>query len=768
MNYKVVGTKQIRWDAHSKVTGQAEYTRDIPVYNLLYGKLVRAKIAHGLVLKYDIEEALKVPGVIKILTADDLPDKKFSTAGHPYKIEKKFQDKKDTNFLAKHVRYYGQEIAAVITENEIAAEKAAKLVKVEYEKYPFYLTPREALAEDAVEIQEGTKNLVAETQGEIGNVDKAFKEAEHVFQGEYQTQMVQHAHMENQVAYAYQDVDGRWICVSSTQIPHICRHILGDAFNMPYSKFRVIKPFVGGGFGNKQDIIIEPIVVAMSMAVGGRPVVLELTREEVFSTTRVRHPIDYDMKIAVDKDNIITAIDMEAISQNGAYTSHGHAIALVGEESSQLLFNVPNFRGEAKTVYTNTATAGAMRAYGTPQSNFALNSLAFKAAKELNIDPVDFYIRNVAKEGETCFGTKVKFYTMELQECLIKGREIFSWKKRKKEKKEFNKEHNDKKRGLGIAALSYASNTRPHAPSVENAGCRLILNQDGSVKMMIGATEIGQGSDTVLAQMVAEVLGISYDMVYADKVTDTDVSPFDPGSFASRQTFVSGMAVKAAAEELREKILQAYVSFNKDRDKVKLDLEEGWVVNKDNRERLLKLEDLSLKTYYDLNIETALTSDVSIKCDTTVYSGTVCFAYVEVDMKIGRIEILDILNVHDAGKIINPITAEGQVEGGMAMGIAYGLSEELMYDKETGKPLNDNLLDYKIPTFMDVPDLKVGFVEPIDPVGPFGNKSLGEPPLSAPAPAIRNALFDATGIEINSIPLTPQKVLEHIWQEKNK
>lgn len=357
---------------------------------------------------------------------------------------------------------------------------------------------------------------------------------------------------------------------------------------------------------------------------------------------------------------------------------------------------------------------------------------------------------------------------MELQECLIKGREIFCWKNRKKENEEFNKKNKDKKRGLGIAALSYASNTRPHAQSVENAGCRLILNQDGSVKMMIGATEIGQGSDTVLAQMVAEVLGISYNMVYVDKVTDTDVSPFDPGAFASRQTFVSGIAVKSAAEELREKILLSYISFNSNMDKSKLDLEEGWVVDKDSRERLIKLDELSLKTYYDLNIETALTSDVSIKCDTTVYSGTVCFAYIEVDMKIGRIEILDILNVHDAGKIINPITAEGQVEGGMAMGIAYGLSEELIYDKGTGKPLNDNLLDYKIPTFMDVPDLKVNFVEPIDPIGPFGNKSLGEPPISVPAPAIRNALFDATGIEINSIPLTPQKVLECIWQEKNK
>ena len=763
MNYKVVGSRETRWDANSKVTGQAEYTRDIPVHNLLHGKLVRAKIAHGQVLKYDLEEALKVPGVIRILTPDDLPQEKFSTAGHPHKLVKKFQDKKDTNFLAKHVRYYGQEIAAVIAENEIAGEQAAKLVKVEYENFPFYLTSEEAMAPGAVEIHEGTGNIVADTISEIGDVIKAFEDAAYIFKDTYQTKMVQHAHMENQVAYAYQDVDSRWVCVSSTQIPHICRHILGDAFNMPFGRFRVIKPFIGGGFGNKQDIIIEPIVVAMSMAVGGRPVVLELTREEVFSTTRVRHPIDYEMKLAVDENNIITAIDMRAVSQNGAYTSHGHAIALVGEESAQMLFNVPNFKAHSTTVYTNTATAGAMRAYGTPQANFALNSLVAKAAKELKLDPIDFYLKNVAKAGETCYGTKVKFHTMDLEGCLIKGKEKFAWDDKKLERDRFNKENEDKKRGLGIGALGYASNTKPHAPAVENAGCRLILNQDGSVKMMVGATEIGQGSDTVLAQMAAEVLGISYDMVYVDKVTDTDISPFDPGSFASRQTYVSGMAVKKAAEELKDKIIEAYKLLNQDSSEV--ELADGYIVDINSKKKLESLGDLALKTYYDLTTSKALTADVSIKCETTSYSGTLCLAYIEVDLKIGRIEILDIMNVHDAGTIINPTTAEGQVEGGMAMGIAYGLSEELLYDKETGKPLNNNLLDYKIPTFMDVPSLKVDFVEPVDPIGPFGNKSLGEPPLSAPAPAIRNALFDATGIEVNSLPLTPQKVLEHL---KNK
>ena len=766
MGFNVVGTSQVRWDAEAKATGQAEYTRDIPMHNLLYGKLLRAKIPHGRVLSYDLEDAFKVPGVVKILTPDDLPEHPFSTAGHPHKLNPRVQDKKDTHILTRRVRYYGDEIAAVIAESELAAEEAVRKIKVEYEEWPFYLTPEEALAPDAREIHDGTGNLVGDTRNEIGDVDKAFREAAYVFEDEYHTQIVQHCHMENQTAIAYQEEGGRYVCISSTQIPHIVRHILGDVFNMPIGRFRVIKPFIGGGFGNKQDVIIEPVTVAMSMAVKGRPVLLELTREEVFSTTRVRHAIDYKMRIAISPEKEITAIDMEAISNNGAYTSHGHAIALVGEESAQLLFNVPNFRAHSRTVYTNTATAGAMRAYGTPQSNFALNALVAKAAKELDMDPVDLLYQNVVRKGEVSFGTKVKHYSMEFTGCLDKGRETFLWDARKEEAKAFNATSKDRKRGLGVAAMAYASNTKPHAPAIENSGCRLILNQDGTVRMMIGATEIGQGSDTVLAQMAAEVLGLDYQDIYVDKITDTDVAPFDPGSFASRQTYVSGMAVKAAAEKMKEKILSAHKLFDPEHRLTATDLKGGHIVSALTGERLEALSGLALKTYYDMNKGEALTADVSISCKTTSYSGTVTFAYVEVDTGTGKTEILDIMNVHDSGTIINPILAEGQAEGGMAMGIAYGLGEELLYDGKTGKPLNDNLLDYKMPTFLDVPDLRVAFVEPMDVIGPFGNKSLGEPPLATPAPAIHNAIADATEVAIRSIPMNPQKVLEALMQEK--
>lgn len=759
MSFSVVGKNVERWDAVAKVTGRANYTGDMPQKNLLYGKICRAKIAHGLVKNIDVSDALKVPGVLKVLTSADVPDISFPTAGHPYNLDPKLSDIADRRILTDRVRLYGDEIAVVIAETELAAETGVSRLKVEYEEWDFYLTPGEALADGAVEIHDGSRNLIADTVVTYGDTEAGFREADHVIQGSFATQTVQHCQMENQIAYAYQDADGRWVCVTSTQIPHICRRVLGQAFGMPWGRFRVIKPFVGGGFGNKQDITIEPLTVAMSMAVGGKPVMLNLSREEVFAWSRVRHAISYRMKWGFTKDGRITAADITAVSNNGAYASHGHAVVGKGAGMVAALYDVPNFRYAAKTVYTNTATAGAMRGYGVPQITYGVEAFLDNAGRAMGIDPFELRRKNLTKPGHENPVYHMVQHTMSLPECLEQGRKEFGWDSRRTRIAGNTEE--GMKRGLGLACFAYTSGTYPKG--LEAAGCRLVLNQDGSIKLLVGATEIGQGSDSVFCQMAAETLGVPYDMVYADTLTDTDLSPFDTGAYASRQSFVTGMAVKKAAEELKAKILEAEALFNSAGNEVRpddMDIRNGNIVHQHDGSLIEPLGDLALKTYYDLKHGQCLTADVSNKCLNNAYPFGVTLVEVEVDIRTGQVGIVDIMNVHDSGRILNPLLAEGQVEGGMAMGVGYALAEELKYDEKTGKPLNNNLLDYKMPTFMDAPEFKTGFVEDDDPVGPYGNKSLGEPPLCSPAAAIRNAIVDALGVEIDSIPITPQKIFE--------
>ena len=759
MDFKVIGENVERWDAVSKVMGKAEYTDDIPTKKMLHGKIARSTIAHGIVTSLNIDEALKVPGVIKVLTPDDVPNIAFATAGHPYVLNPNNGDVADRNILTKKVRLYGDEIAAVIAETELAAEIAVSKITPTYEEYPFYLTPEESMAEDAVEIHEGSKNQIAHTVSGFGDVDKGFNESDLVIEDTYQTQTVQHCHMESQVAYGYQDVDGRWVCVSSTQIPHICRRVLGQAFGMPWGQFRVIKPFIGGGFGNKQDVIIEPLVMAMSMAVGGKPVKVELQREESLAWTRARHALGYKIKIGVTKEGLLKSAKIDVVSNNGAYASHGHAIGAKGGGVIASLYKMDHLHYEATTVYTNTAAAGAMRAYGVPQLMFALESHMDKIARILKMDPMELRLKNIAPIDIVNKVTNIVPMSNNLDQCLIQGRKLFDWDEKKKLVEAYRKRKSvsNLRRGIGLATFAYVSGTYPKC--LEIGGCRLVLNQDGSIKIMVGATEIGQGSDTVFRQMVAETVGISPEKVYADSITDTDTAPFDTGAYASRQTFVTGMAVKRAAQELREKIEDAAVLFE-GVEKDAIDIVNGNIIFKHNKKLVIPLGDLALKTYYDINKGECLTADVSNKCLYNAYPYGATFAEVEIDMDTGKVTLLSVLNVHDSGKIINPLLAEGQVHGGMSMGIAYGLSEELKYDKKTGKPLNNNLLDYKIPTFMDTPDLDCAFIEEEDPIGPYGNKSLGEPPACSPAPAIRNAILNALDIEFNQIPITPQDIIE--------
>ena len=753
-----IGKNMTRVDAKDKVTGEARYTADLEPKGLLTAKVVRSTIANGVVKSFDLSEALAVPGVVKIVTCFDVPDIQFPTPGHPWSVETAHQDIADRKLLNTRVRVYGDDIAAVIAEDEIAAARAARLVKVEYEEYEPLLTVEAAMAEGATRLhEEKPGNVIAHSSFTVGEgtFEEAVKEEGLVvLDRDYRTQSVQHCHIETPISFAYMEKD-RIIVTTSTQIPHIVRRVISQALGLPMGRIRVIKPYIGGGFGNKQDVLYEPLNAFLTTQVGGRGVRMEISREETLGCTRVRHAIELKVKAAARKDGTLVARKLEAYSNQGGYASHAHAIvANSSNEFKQIYHDEKVLESDAYTVYTNIATGGAMRGYGIPQAAFAAECMADDLALALHMDPLEFRRKNCMRPGYEDPHTHVKCNTYGLMECMEKGRRFIHWDEKRRE---YENQTGPIRKGIGMAIFCYKTGVYPI--SLETAACRMVLNQDGSMQLSMGATEIGQGADTVFTQMAAEVTGITADKVNVLSTQDTDITPFDTGAYASRQTYVSGMAVKKTGAIFKEKILE-YGAYMLKRGQDTLDIENNFVVDKDTRKPLLAMEELATTAFYSLDRSVHITAEATSHCKTNTFATGVCFAEVEVDMPLGKVKVTNIVNVHDSGNLINPKLAAAQVHGGMSMGLGYGLSEQLLFDAK-GRPLNDNLLDYKLPTSMDTPDLNALFVELDDPTGPFDNKALGEPPAIPVAPAVRNAVLHATGVAVDSLPLDPQKLVEH-------
>lgn len=749
----MIGKSVPRVDAYDKVTGRAKFTDDLILDKCLVAKVYHAKIGNGIVKSIDTSAAEALDGVVKVVTYQDVPDHCYPTPGHPWSVELAHQDVADRNLLTGRIRYYGDDIAAVIAEDEVTASRALRLIKVEYEEYPVEIHPKKSMWGSRPPVHLDKKdNVLARSNYFIGNVEEGLKQSETVVKRSYKTPIVQHCHIENPISYAYME-NGKIVVVTSTQIPHIVRRVIGQALGIPWGNIRVIKPYIGGGFGNKQDVLYEPLNAFLTTLVGGRVVKLDVTREETFCNTRSRHSIEYDLTAGVDKDGKLLAKEMFAVSNQGAYASHGHAIAANGLTAWRLQYACPNIKGEAYTVYSNTPVAGAMRAYGIPQAAFAIECFMDDIAHEIGMDPLEFRKKNLI-EGyyEDAYLKPIAANTNGIFECLKKGAEYIHWDEKRRE---YANQTGDIRRGVGMALFCYKTGVWPI--SLEISGARMSLNQDGSVQLQVGATEIGQGADTVFSQMAAETLHMGMDKIHITSSQDTDISPFDTGAYASRQSFVTGTAVKECAELLYKKILD-YARTLLPEEKRELSLQDGWILA--GEEQVLSLEKLALESYYSLSNSSVITAEISTQVKKNTIATGCCFAEVEVDLKLGKISILDIINVHDSGKLLNPQLAEMQVHGGMSMSMGYGLSEELMLDEKTGRPLNGTLLDYKLMTTMDTPDLKAEFVELDDPMGPYGNKALGEPPAIPGAPAIRNAVLHATGVAFNENPLTPQRLID--------
>lgn len=754
-----VGKKIKRVDAFDKVTGRAKFTEDLVPKDAYTAKIYHSTIAHGKVLSIDTKEAMKVPGVVKIVTCFDVPKIQFPTAGHPWSTEKDHQDVADRLLLNEHVRYYGDDVAVVIGRDEVACKQALKKIVVEYEEYPANFDALDSIKDVKVPIhEESPDNILKHTTNNRGNFEEAIKEEGLIkVVGDYETPIISHAHLENPDVYAYEK-SGKIVVVASTQIPHIIRRVVGQALGLGWGKIRVIKPYIGGGFGNKQDALYEPLCAFLTTQVGGHPVKLLPSREETFVSTRTRHAMKIHIESYVRKNGDYVARRVETYSNGGAYASHGHSIAAKGLNCFHQLYPCENIKGDAYSIYTNLPAGGAMRGYGIPQAMFAYEAHHDDVAKALGMDPLELKLRNVMPKGYVDPFSHNENYYDSFRDCLEKGAEAIDYYG-KKEK--YKNQRGNIRYGIGCAVYWY--NTGVFPISLESSSCRMIVNEDGSIQIQLPETEIGQGADTAFTQMAADSLGMRIEDIHIISTQDTDISPFGLGAYASRQTYMASFSITKTAKELKEKILdQAYLQTRITPNN--LDIVDSTIVRKTDGRKLLTMEELATESLYTLKTENQhITAETTHTIRTNAFSFGASFAEVKVDIDLAKVEVVKLINVHDAGNIINPQLAEAQAHGGMSMAVGFALTEEMKYN-DKGRILNNNLLDYKLGTIADTPEFEVYFIENPEPTSPYHTKSLGEPPTCSPAPAIRNAVLNATGISVNKIPMTPH-VLFPLFKE---
>ena len=756
-----VGKKVTRVDAYDKVTGRTKYTDDLCDKGAYVAQILHATIPNGRVVSMDVSAAEAIPGVVRVFTCFDLKEKHyFPTAGHPWSTDESHQDVADRLVLTDRVRFYGDDIAAVVAEDEVAAAQALRAIKVEYEEYPFVLDVQEAMKDGAPQLHEDyPNNILKHTSIRKGNYEEAIKEPGLIkVEGWYDTPTVQHCHIENFICTAEMTGD-RIKIVSSTQIPHIVRRVVGQALGLPWGKILVIKPYIGGGFGNKQDVLYEPLCAWLCTQLGGHLVKIDIPREDTFVSNRVRHAIRSHIISWVRPDGTYAARKLEAFSDQGAYASHGHSIAAKGMGCFPQLYPCDNVEADAYTVFTNKSVAGAMRGYGIPQAMWAVVCHTEDVCAKLGLDPIEFRRKNLMPVGFTDPFSKNELYSDTFNQCMDKGMKEIDYLRKYKE---YQNQTGDVRRGVGMSVFWY--NTAVWPISLETSSCRMVLNQDGSLQVQLGETEIGQGADTAFAQMTADTVGVPVENVHLVSCQDTDVTPFGTGAYASRQTYTAGFSIRQTGALLKERILK-YAHQLTRMPPYNLDIVDGNIVRITDGRVLMTLGELATEALYSLTDSQHITAESTSQIKSNAYSFGCTFAEVEVDIPLCKVKLLDIVNVHDAGTIINPALAEAQVHGGMSMGIGYGLSEKLMFDPKTGRALNNNLLDYKLSTFMDHPNLRALFVENPEPTSPYGTKALGEPPACSPAPAIRNAVLQATGVAIDSAPMTPHVLFARFKEE---
>jgi xanthine dehydrogenase molybdenum-binding subunit len=744
----VIGESVGRPDMPGKVTGRAQYAGDLSLPGMLHAKTKRSTVAHARIRRIDASRALAYPGVKAVLTHHDVPRVLHYGSPHP----RSASVTKDQYILDSTVRYWGESVAVVAATGEEIAEEALDLIDVEYEELPAAFTVEQALAPGFPSIHEKTGNLVVDPiLVKRGDVDKGFAEADLILEGTYEMGRPTPAYMEPNVCVCQWDDDRLTVWIS-TQTPFMVRGILAEVLGLPHHKVRVLVDHMGGGFGAKQDLFQSEFLCALLAQRTGRPVRMEFTRKETFLGGRSRHPGTVWLKQGFRKDGTITAREARVTFNSGAYGSHAPGVTAVGTTALTSLYRCENVHLEGKCVYTNTPIAGAYRGYGVVQTYYALDIQMEEAAERLGMDPAALKLKNAVRDGDISpSGHPIVGHGLE--DCIRRGMQETNWPRKKTPPK------GKLKKGWGMGCEMHGSSAYPGIKEQGNATVR--MNEDGTVQLFTGTTGLGTGAHTALAQIVAEELGVRFEDVSVVH-GDTDVVPWDIGAFASHTTYMGGRAAQMAAAEVKKQVL-AIAAEALEAAPGDLEVRQGIVRIKGSDRELGVRDAVSPKK----GLPTKQLIASATYSPTKSYSFAAHFVEVQVDTETGQIDVLQVIPVHEIGKVIHPVAAQGQIEGGIQQGIGHTLTEDYVIDPATGRSLNAGFVDYKMPLSMDMPPIRTIILETApDPGGPFGAKGVGEDPIIAIGPAIANAVYTAIGVRFRHYPITPEQVLEGLRQKR--
>jgi len=743
----VVGKSFPQIAAQGKANGKTKFVTDLVLPRMLYGRVLRSPYAHARIRSIDTRRATALAGVKAVVTYEDTPKIKFGPRSEDWTI-----------FAADKVRFYGDEVAAVAAVDKDTAEEALELIQVEYEELPHVISPLDAMKPGAPLVHEDKPgNIAAEFKIEAGKIDQALDESYVVYEDNFYTNQVYQAYMEPMATLADVDLSGRITIWTGTQIPNMMRMTYAKALGMSPDNIRIVVPEYGGAFGGKMENNIH-LVAAVLAQKSGQPVKLVNTRHDDFISGNPRVPMHFDIKLGATRDGILTAKDVKVVGAAGARLVYSQVIVATACYRVDSLYRFKNVRAKGYTVYTNTVPTACFRGFGNSQSTFVLESAMDELAVRLKIDPAELRIKNGIGPNETSVhGWKIA--SSGLRECVIKASEAANWNQKMKNKTPY--------KGIGLSCCNHVSGNRPFAREFDGGSGIVRIGKDGRVSVFHGESDMGQGQNTAFAQIVAERLGVTMDMVNVAQV-DTDISPFGLGSFATRGTLMGGNGVLAAAKNAYDQMAEVAAELLK-ASTDNIQCRKGVFFIKDSPETRISFREVAsqatIKYHGAPIVGTGFYQPPTELPDPETKKGNISPAYpfgcqiaeVEVDPDTGQVSVTNFVAAHDVGRAINPMATEGQIQGGIAQGLGWTLMENMAY--QDGKVINSDFVDYIVPSCFDVPDIKSILVEPIEPNGPYGAKGIGEPALNPTMAAITNAIYNATGVRIKELPVNPQKLL---------